>query len=58
MGGIIGFFLASCPGVPFQKMVINDLGTFVPKEALQRIGSYVGKNMVWENREKCREYAE
>lgn len=58
MGGIIGFYLASCKGVPFKRFVVNDIGTFVPKEALQRIGSYVGKNMVWETEEKLKQYME
>eukprot|EP01127_Copromyxa_protea_P023657 TRINITY_DN8946_c0_g1_i1.p1 TRINITY_DN8946_c0_g1~~TRINITY_DN8946_c0_g1_i1.p1 ORF type:complete len:302 (-),score=56.24 TRINITY_DN8946_c0_g1_i1:12-917(-) len=58
MGGIIGMFLSACPGVPFKKMVINDIGSFVPKEALERIGNYVGKNMVWEDHQKLKEYVD
>src|SRR4051794_39722960 len=58
MGGIIGMFLSACTGAPFKKMVINDIGSFVPKEALERIGNYVGKNMVWEDKQKLKAYIE
>lgn len=42
MGGIIGMILASVPGSPVRKLVLNDVGCFIPKEALERIGRYVG----------------
>ncbi|HUL95389.1 MAG TPA: alpha/beta hydrolase [Usitatibacter sp.] len=42
MGGIIGMILAATPGSPVRKLVLNDVGSVVPKEALQRIGQYVG----------------
>lgn len=56
MGGLIAFHLASLPGVPIKKLVINDIGSFVPKAALERISKYVGKNMVWEDAAKLKEY--
>jgi pimeloyl-ACP methyl ester carboxylesterase len=42
MGGIIGMLLAAAPGSPIRKLVMNDVGSVVPKAALQRIGRYVG----------------
>jgi pimeloyl-ACP methyl ester carboxylesterase len=43
MGGIIGMIMASLPGSPIRKLVMNDIGAVVPKAALQRIGQYVGR---------------
>jgi pimeloyl-ACP methyl ester carboxylesterase len=42
MGGIIGMILAASPGTPLRKLVLNDVGAVIPKEALQRIAQYVG----------------
>jgi pimeloyl-ACP methyl ester carboxylesterase len=42
MGGILGMLLASLPGTPLKKLVINDVGALIPKAAIERIGQYVG----------------
>ncbi len=42
MGGLIGMLLAAQPGSPIRRLVINDIGPFIPKAALMRIGDYVG----------------
>jgi pimeloyl-ACP methyl ester carboxylesterase len=42
MGGLIGMMVAAQPNSPIRRMVINDVGPFLPKAALERIGSYVG----------------
>ncbi|HLH51074.1 MAG TPA: alpha/beta hydrolase [Roseiarcus sp.] len=42
MGGLIGMMLAAQPGSPIRRLAINDIGGFIPKAALERIGSYVG----------------
>jgi pimeloyl-ACP methyl ester carboxylesterase len=44
MGGVIGMLLASRPQSPIERLVLNDVGTLIPKAALERIGSYVGKD--------------
>ena len=44
MGGMIGMALASLPQTPLRKLVLNDVGTLIPKESLERIGKYVGKS--------------
>ena len=43
MGGIIGMLLASRPKSPIGKLVLNDVGTVIPKTAQERIAAYVGK---------------
>lgn len=42
MGGIIGMLLAASPGHPIRRLVINDVGPFIPEAALARIRDYVG----------------
>ena len=43
MGGLIGMLAASLPGSPIRRLVLNDIGPFVPREALERIGRYVAE---------------
>jgi pimeloyl-ACP methyl ester carboxylesterase len=43
MGGLIGMVLASMPNTPVRRLVLNDIGPFIPKSALERLGQYVGK---------------
>ncbi|MFY8094433.1 MAG: alpha/beta fold hydrolase [Niveispirillum sp.] len=42
MGGLIGMMLAAQKDSPIRRLVINDVGPFIPKQALERIGDYVG----------------
>ncbi len=42
MGGIIGMMLAAQPNSPIQRLVINDVGPFIPKDSLARIADYLG----------------
>ncbi|MBI1209103.1 MAG: alpha/beta fold hydrolase [Azospirillum sp.] len=49
MGGLIGLLLAAQPNSPIERLVINDVGPFVPKSALERIGDYVGADPVFED---------
>ncbi|MEM7222426.1 MAG: alpha/beta hydrolase [Pseudomonadota bacterium] len=42
MGGLIGMMLAAQPGSPIRRLVVNDVGPFIPAAALKRIGDYVG----------------
>jgi len=42
MGGMIGIVLAAMPNTPVRKLVLNDVGPFISKEALRRIAKYVG----------------
>lgn len=44
MGGLIGMFLAAQPESPIRRLVLNDVGPFIPKAALERIGAHVGED--------------
>jgi pimeloyl-ACP methyl ester carboxylesterase len=41
MGGLLGMALSSLPDSPIKKLIINDVGPYIPKEALVRIAKYV-----------------
>jgi len=42
MGGLIGVFTSLFAPKLINNMVLNDIGPFMPKDALQRIAKYVG----------------
>lgn len=44
MGGIVGMLLASRAKSPIEKLVLNDVGTVIPRAALERIATYVGRD--------------
>ncbi len=56
MGGLIGMALASLPGAPVRRLVLNDVGPAVRYEALQRIGQYLGQPVRWATEEEAAEY--
>ena len=39
MGGMLGMLLASRPNTPLQRLVLNDVGTLIPKASMERIGA-------------------
>ncbi len=41
MGGLIGMMLAAQPRTPIRRLILNDVGPFIPKGGLERIASYV-----------------
>ena len=41
MGGIIGMVLAAQPHSPITRMVVNDIGSFIPRASLMRIAQYM-----------------
>jgi pimeloyl-ACP methyl ester carboxylesterase len=45
MGGLIGMALASLPGNPVGKLVLNDIGPTLDPVAIQRIGDYIGQDL-------------
>lgn len=49
MGGLIGLMLAAQPHTPMRKLVMNDIGPFIPKAALERLASYVGNDPQFDN---------
>lgn len=48
MGGLIGLGLASLPGAPLRRLVLNDVGPAIRPEALARIGTYLGQPAHWQ----------
>lgn len=47
MGGLIGMMLASLPGAPLRRLVLNDVGPAIEWAALERIGTYLGVPVRW-----------
>ena len=44
MGGLIGMGVAAS-GAPIRRLVLNDIGPFIPKAALERINLYLGLSL-------------
>jgi pimeloyl-ACP methyl ester carboxylesterase len=56
MGGIIGIGLAAGDQSPITRLVLNDIGPFVPREALMQIQTYLGVDLVFANLEELEQY--
>lgn len=56
MGGLIGMALASMPGSPIRKLVVNDVGPVIERESILRIGEYVGLAPNFANVEEAERY--
>ncbi len=56
MGGLIGMLFAGLPGSPLRRLVMNDVGPFLPKEGLARIGATVGCDPAFSNRDELEAY--
>jgi pimeloyl-ACP methyl ester carboxylesterase len=56
LGGLIGMVLASLPGNPIRKLVLNDIGPVLDPVALARIAEYVGQSMQFATFEEGAEY--
>lgn len=44
MGGLLGMMIGAQPNTPIKRLVINDIGPYIPAEALERIKKYVAIN--------------
>jgi pimeloyl-ACP methyl ester carboxylesterase len=44
MGGLIGMGVAAS-GAPIRRLVLNDIGPFIPKAALERINTHLGLSL-------------
>lgn len=49
MGGLIGMALAAAPQSPVRRLVLNDIGPFVPTAALQRLAVHLGGDPPFED---------
>ena len=56
MGGLIGLGLATLPGSPVKRLVLNDVGPVIELAALQRIGTYLGQPLRWGSVEEAADY--
>lgn len=56
MGGLIGMALASMPGNPINKLLLNDVGPVVKATALARIAEYFGKPLRFRSVEEAVQY--
>ena len=53
MGGLIGIALASLPGTPVRRLVLNDVGPVVEPAFVQRLGTYLGVPAFWRTEEEA-----
>jgi pimeloyl-ACP methyl ester carboxylesterase len=56
MGGLIGLGLASLPGTPIGRLVLNDIGPVIDAAGLVRIGAYLGQPLTWANEDEAADY--
>ena len=56
MGGLIGIGLASLPGNPVRKLILNDIGPALNPAALARIGDYIGQEVRFAGFEQAVDY--
>lgn len=56
MGGILGMALASFPNPPLGRVVMNDVGPFIPSGPQQRIREYLGLYPTFKMKEKAKSY--
>jgi pimeloyl-ACP methyl ester carboxylesterase len=56
MGGIIGMMLASMPGTPIRRLILNDIGAQIPIKGLSRLATYVNSNPTFTSLEEAKSY--
>ena len=56
MGGLIGMMLAGQPNTPIRRLVMNDVGPFIPKASLERLAQYVGRAPTMESLNDVEQY--
>ncbi|MGB0682896.1 MAG: alpha/beta fold hydrolase [Magnetovibrionaceae bacterium] len=56
LGGLIGFTLAAQANTPVRRLVMNDIGPYIPKTALDRIASYVANQPLFDDMEEAEAY--
>jgi pimeloyl-ACP methyl ester carboxylesterase len=56
MGGLIGMMLAGQPHTPIRRLVMNDVGPFIPKASLERLAQYVGRAPTMESLDDVEQY--
>ncbi len=56
LGGLIGMTLAPRPAARIRRLVLNDVGAFVPADALRRIGENLGADPWFEDLDQAERY--
>jgi pimeloyl-ACP methyl ester carboxylesterase len=56
MGGLIGMLLAAEAQTPIRRLVINDIGPYLPLAALQRIAGYLESSPLFDDLEGVEKY--
>lgn len=56
MGGLIGMAIAAHPQTPIRRLVVNDVGPFVPHEALAQIARYLGEHPRFATTDDAKDY--
>lgn len=56
MGGLIGMMIASSPHSPIERLIMNDVGPYIPLAALQRLADYVGKAPKFSSSKEVEDY--
>ena len=56
MGGLIGMILAAQAKTPIRRLVLNDVGPFIPKAAQDKIAETVGDNPVFDSVDAAADY--
>lgn len=53
MGGLFGIVLASLPEAPIRRLILNDIGPFVPATAVDRLRTYAGIPMEFKDKHEA-----
>ena len=56
MGGLIGLLLAAWEDSPITRLVLNDVGAFLPRRGLARIAGYVGRASTFSDLDEAEAY--
>ncbi len=56
MGGLIGIGVASLPDNPIGKLILNDVGPALDRDALLRIGDYIGQSVRFQTFDQAARY--
>lgn len=56
LGGLIGMVLASLPGSPVGRLVLNDVGPAIDAAWIARIASYLGAPLTWASENEAADY--
>ncbi|MBV8099933.1 MAG: alpha/beta hydrolase, partial [Verrucomicrobia bacterium] len=56
MGGLIGMLLAAETNTPIRRLVINDVGPYMPLAALKRIAAYLESSPLFDDLEGVEKY--